>query len=124
MKIKNVKINSYGKLNNREIEFNDKINLIYGKNESGKSTLLRFIENCFYGISKNKKGKEFSDYDNYLPWKGEEFSGKIDLEELAKNKNLKGLFVKEILEELNKNNYDKKLLENVLEIGLNIINKK
>ena len=80
MKIKNVKINSYGKLNNREIEFNDKINLIYGKNESGKSTLLRFIENCFYGISKNKKGKEFSDYDNYLPWKGEEFSGKIDYE--------------------------------------------
>ena len=49
---------------------------------------------------------------------------KIDLEELAKNKNLKGLFVKEILEELNKNNYDKKLLENVLEIGLNIIDKK
>ena len=80
MKIKNVKINSYGKLNNREIEFNDKINLIYGKNESGKSTLLRFIENCFYGISKNKKGKEFSDYDSYLPWKGEEFSGKIDYE--------------------------------------------
>lgn len=49
---------------------------------------------------------------------------KIDLEELAKNNNLKGLFVKEVLEELNKNNYDKKLLENVLEIGLNIIDKK
>lgn len=48
---------------------------------------------------------------------------KIDLEELAKNKNLKGLFVKEILEEFNKNNYDKKILENALEIGLNIIEK-
>ena len=80
MKISKVKINSYGKLNNKEIDFNDGINIIYGKNESGKSTLLRFIENCFYGISKNKKGKEFSDYDSYLPWKGEEFSGKIDYE--------------------------------------------
>ena len=80
MKISKVKINSYGKLNNEEIDFNDGINIIYGKNESGKSTLLRFIENCFYGISKNKKGKEFSDYDSYLPWKGEEFSGKIDYE--------------------------------------------
>ena len=31
----------------------------------------------FYGISKNKRGKEFSDYDRYKPWNNEEFSGKI-----------------------------------------------
>ena len=78
MKIDQVKINSYGKLKNKEIEFKDKINLIYGKNETGKSTLLRFIVNSFYGISKNKKGKEFSDYDSFLPWTGEDFSGKIN----------------------------------------------
>ena len=78
MKIDQLKINSYGKLKNKEIEFNDKINLIYGKNETGKSTLLRFIVNSFYGISKNKKGKEFSDYDSFLPWTGEDFSGKIN----------------------------------------------
>ena len=78
MKIDQLKINSYGKLKNKEIEFKDKINLIYGKNETGKSTLLRFIVNSFYGISKNKKGKEFSDYDSFLPWTGEDFSGKIN----------------------------------------------
>lgn len=78
MKIKNIKINSYGKLKNEEINLNDNINLIYGKNESGKSTLLRFIVNSFYGISKNKKGKEFSDYDTYYPWADDEFSGKIE----------------------------------------------
>ena len=78
MKIDQLKINSYGKLKNKEIEFNDKINLVYGKNEAGKSTLLRFIVNSFYGISKNKKGKEFSDYDSFLPWTGEDFSGKIN----------------------------------------------
>ncbi len=49
---------------------------------------------------------------------------KIDLEEIAKNKNLKGLFVKEILDELNKDNYDKSLLEKALEIGLEIIDKR
>ena len=80
MKINEIKINSYGKLKDKEIKCNDGINLIYGKNESGKSTLLRFIENIFYGISKNKKGKEFSDYDNFLPWSGEEFSGRINYE--------------------------------------------
>ena len=49
---------------------------------------------------------------------------KINKEELAKENNLKGLFVKEILEELNKNNYDKNMLENVLELGLEVLDKK
>ena len=77
MKIKQLKINSYGKLKNKEINLSDNINIIYGKNEAGKSTLLKFIINSFYGISKNKKGKEYSDFDKYKPWEGEEFSGKI-----------------------------------------------
>ena len=49
---------------------------------------------------------------------------KINLEEISNNNSLKGLFVKEILQELNKDNYDKKLLEEALEIGLDIIDKK
>jgi len=31
----------------------------------------------FYGINKNKNGKEISNYDRYLPWEEGEFSGKI-----------------------------------------------
>ena len=77
MEIKKIKINSNGNLKNKEIELKNKINIIYGKNESGKSTLFHFIKNIFYGISKNKNGKEISDYEKYLPWTGEEFSGKI-----------------------------------------------
>ena len=80
MKINKLKINSYGKLKNKEIEFKDNINIVYGKNESGKSTLLKFIQNSFYGISKNKKGKEYSDFDKYSPWTEEEFSGKLEYE--------------------------------------------
>ena len=57
MQIKNIKINNYGKIKNKEILFSDDINVIYGENESGKSTLLHFILNSLYGISKNKKGK-------------------------------------------------------------------
>ena len=80
MKIKNIKINSYGILKNKEINLENNINIIYGKNESGKSTLLNYIKNIFYGISKNKNGKEISDYEKYTPWSGEEFSGKIKYE--------------------------------------------
>lgn len=80
MKIKNIKINSFGNLNDKEIELSDNINIIYGKNEAGKSTLLKFITNSFYGTSKNKKGREFSDYDRYKPWGKDDFSGKIKYE--------------------------------------------
>ena len=86
MKINKIKINSFGKLKNKEIEFKNGINIISGKNESGKSTLLKFIVNSFYGISKNKKGKEYSDFEKYTPWVGEEFSGKIEYELDNENK--------------------------------------
>ena len=80
MKINKIKINAFGKIKNKEINLENTINLIQGKNEAGKSTLIKFILNSFYGISKNKKGKEYSDFEKYTPWLGEEFSGKIEYE--------------------------------------------
>ena len=77
MKIENIKINSFGNLEDKEIDLCDNINIIYGKNEAGKSTLLKFITNIFYGTSKNKKGRIFSDFDRYKPWGKDDFSGKI-----------------------------------------------
>lgn len=77
MKINKLQINAFGNLENKEIELSENINIVYGKNEAGKSTFLKFIVDSLYGISKNKRGKEFSDYDRYKPWKTEEFSGKI-----------------------------------------------
>ena len=77
MKIKKIKINNYGNLENKEINLKNKINIIYGKNESGKSTLLNYIKNIFYGISKNKNGKNISDYEKYKPWGKEDYSGKL-----------------------------------------------
>ena len=97
MKIKKIKINSYGKLKNKEIDLKNNINIIYGKNESGKSTLLKFILNIFYGTSKNKKGKDISDFEKYKPWDSEEFSGKL-LYELDDKNNY------EIFREFNKKN--------------------
>ena len=77
MKINNLKINSFGGLENKNIEFN-KFNLICGENESGKSTLLNYIINIFYGISKNKNGKNISDFDRFYPWNSSDFSGQIN----------------------------------------------
>lgn len=46
-----------------------------------------------------------------------------NLEELAKSNNLKGLFVKEILDRLEDDTYDKETVEKALEIGLEILEK-
>ena len=97
MKINKIKINSYGKIKNKEIKLNNNLNIIYGKNESGKSTILNFIFNILYGIQKNKNGKEISDYEKYKPWDSDEFSGKITYELNNKNKY-------EIYREFNKKN--------------------
>lgn len=77
MLIKKIKINNFGKLKDKEIELKNGINIIYGENESGKSTMLDFIISMFYGINKTKNGKNISNYDKYRPLNIDEFSGKI-----------------------------------------------
>ena len=80
MKIKNLKINGFGAIKNKEISFNDGINIIYGKIETGKSTILKYIISMFYGLSKNKNGGTIPEVEKYEPWNNEEFSGKISYE--------------------------------------------
>ena len=77
MKINKIKINNFGNLSDKNIEFK-KFNIIYGKNESGKSTLQSYIVSALYGIQKTKNGKAMSDFDKYEPWTGGEFSGTIN----------------------------------------------
>ena len=80
MKLKSIQVNGFGKLENKNIEFDDKINLIVGANESGKSTLMGFIKSIFYGVNRNKAGNTFSELEKYKPWKDIEFSGKAEYE--------------------------------------------
>ena len=77
MKIEFIKVNGFGKLKDKDISFKEGINIVYGKNETGKSSILKFISSMLYGSSKNKNGKDISDFEKFKPWKTEEFSGKI-----------------------------------------------
>lgn len=79
MRIDKVEIDGFGKLNNRSYEFKDGLNLIYGKNESGKSTLCEFILSMFYGLP-NKGKLEKTDLPariKYKPWNSEAFGGRV-----------------------------------------------
>ncbi len=80
MKIKGIKINGFGKLIDKEYQFTDSINLIKGKNESGKSTIMGFLNSIFYGIQKTRRKDVISDDVRFLPWNISEFSGHIQYE--------------------------------------------
>ena len=50
MKIKELRLKNFGKFTNKEIHFLDGMNVIYGENESGKSTLYTFIRAMLFGL--------------------------------------------------------------------------
>lgn len=60
MKIKNISCSQFAGVRDREVSFNDGINVIYGKNESGKSTLVNLISRTLF---QNAKIKLNSDKD-------------------------------------------------------------
>lgn len=82
MKIIRLDLISFGRFNNYTIEFGDKFHLIYGLNESGKTTISKFIEGVFYGFIKPylKRTVYTEDYEKYRPWNSENYEGSILVE--------------------------------------------
>lgn len=69
MQINQIKIFNYGKLQNREYVFGPGINLIYGENEAGKSTMQAFLKSMLFGMEKPKGRAASGDvYTKYEPW--------------------------------------------------------
>ena len=77
MKINELQINGFGKFSNKKIKFKDGLNIVKGENESGKSTILHFIVDTFYGISQDKR-KTDREFEKFEPWDGSDYSGKIN----------------------------------------------
>ncbi|MBR6513391.1 MAG: AAA family ATPase [Clostridia bacterium] len=59
MYIESLHIGDFGGTRNRDITFEDKINIIEGANESGKSTLASFIKFMLYGFSDKPERKRY-----------------------------------------------------------------
>lgn len=73
MKIKKVDFLSFGKLKNQSFELSEGVNIIYGNNESGKSTIIEGILTLLYGIYPTaKENNQLVNWDNQkLSLKGE-----------------------------------------------------
>lgn len=74
MKITELQINNFGKLHQKKIQPQPGLNIVYGDNESGKSTLHQFITGMLFGMEKQrgKSGKNDS-YQQYEPWNSSSF---------------------------------------------------
>lgn len=81
MIIKKVNIIAFGGLKNKVVEFDNGINIIYGENETGKSTIQSFIKIWLYGFSSNRgKDLRVNERLRYMPLSGEVIKGELWVE--------------------------------------------
>lgn len=68
MKLRELNIKNFGKFNNHNILLEDGINIIYGENEAGKSTIHSFIRSMLFGLRKLRGRASRTDmYNQYEP---------------------------------------------------------
>lgn len=77
MIIKEIKIKAFGGLKDKVISLKSGMNLIYGENEKGKSTIENFIKLWLYGVP-SKGGRDLR--KKYSPFSGEVMAGELIIE--------------------------------------------
>ena len=100
MIIKKINIIAFGGLKNKVLELNEGINIIYGENEAGKSTIQSFIKVWLYGFS-SYRGKDYRNNERlrYSPINGDKISGELYIEHKNKEYIIKRVFGKTKKEE-------------------------
>ena len=77
MRIEELYIGRFGKIEDRSIQFEPGFNVIYGENEAGKTTIQVFIKAMLYGLYARKKSIRENERNRYLPWSGERAFGTL-----------------------------------------------
>lgn len=79
--IKEINLISFGKFSNYKIELTDGLNVIYGNNEAGKSTIQLFLKAMFYGLLKRKRsGENLKERELAIPWGEKSAEGSVLIE--------------------------------------------
>lgn len=82
MKIVEMEIRAFGRLEDRHFVLGDGMNVIHGLNESGKTTLLAFIRAMLFGLERGRGRASREDaYTRFRPWGNPgKYGGWLDLE--------------------------------------------
>lgn len=69
MRIQELELKNFGKFNKKKLKFGEGINLVYGENESGKSTIHTFIKSILFGLERGRGRAAANDtFSKYEPW--------------------------------------------------------
>ena len=68
MIIEKIVIKSFGRITDMTVEFSEKVNVIEGENESGKSTIAAFIRYMLYGFENDSAEGELSERQKRINW--------------------------------------------------------
>lgn len=80
MRIDKLHLQDYGQFHDKDVTLTSGINVVYGANEAGKSTVKDFIVDMFYGIDKARGlGARFDHYEQKKPINGSAFSGSMEI---------------------------------------------
>jgi AAA domain-containing protein len=85
MYINKLYLRAFGKFVYKRIYLGKKLNIIYGENETGKSTIHSFIESVLYGFD-DANGLDL--YKKYKPWDSNLYKGSITIDGFNNNKYL------------------------------------
>lgn len=82
MRLLDLHIDGFGKFHDRTVRFEDGMNLVYGKNEAGKSTLHTFIRCMLFGMERGRGRAARNDlFTRFEPWQNKgAYGGWIRLE--------------------------------------------
>ncbi len=82
MILKELNLIGFGKFKNKTIKLEEGLNIIYGENEAGKSTIHSFIEGMFFGFLRpNVKSALYNEeHSKYDPWNKGRYAGIIRFE--------------------------------------------
>lgn len=79
MRLDSIDIQAFGKWNKMNIEFDPGINIVWGPNEAGKSTIQNFIKAMFYAprsVSTNRS--EWQLIKKLIPWQNDFMGGTLN----------------------------------------------
>lgn len=82
MTINNLELRNFGKFQDRSVNLQDGLNVLYAPNETGKSTLAGFIRYMLYGFPKNERSSAtnpLTTAQRFKPWTGGEPGGSLTL---------------------------------------------
>ncbi len=96
---------NFGKFEDKKIELQDGINLIYGVNEGGKSTITNFIDGVLYGFSRDSLARKVRDelFEKSRPWTSNLYRGYIILNDSEEDYRISRDFDKDEVSILNLN---------------------